>query len=65
MKLSKREKDALMQISTFTRTPTKNRYGYSKFWTPKTNENLYKLGLVEFVFDSVVITDLGIACLND
>lgn len=65
MKLSKRESDALFEISRHTRTPTKERHGYSKYWTPKTNQHLQEKGLVEFVHDSVVITDAGISVLEE
>ena len=64
-KLNKREVSALKDISHYTRTPTKIRHGYSKYWTPKTNVSLEAKGLVVFMFDSIVITDSGIKKLNE
>jgi hypothetical protein len=63
-KLNKREAAALKDISTYTRSPSSNRHGYSKYWTPKTNESLAEKGMVEFIFASVVITDAGIKWLS-
>ena len=64
MKLNKRELDALKDIAHYTRTPTKHRHGYSKYWTPKTNVNLAEKGFVAFILNDVVITDAGIDLLN-
>ncbi len=61
MNLTKRQYTALKDIARYTRKPTETRYGYSVHWTPKTNETLVRLGLVEFVHQSVVITDAGLA----
>ena len=65
MNLNKREIIALRDISRYTRTPTEKRIGYSKYWTPKTNDSLYEKGMVEFIFRSVVITDKGLHWLKD
>ena len=65
IKLTYREHTALKDIARYTRTPTKKRNGYSKIWTPKTNEKLKEKGLVDFVSDFVFITDLGLSALSE
>ena len=63
MKLGKREEVALRDIARYTTTPTKDRHGYSKYWTPKTHQKLHEKGLVEYVYDSVCITEAGRAAI--
>ena len=60
VKLTNRQESTLREIAKYSRRPTASLHGYSKFWTPKTNEKLAELGLVEFVEHSVVITDEGL-----
>jgi len=60
-KLPKREQVALADIAKHRKSA---RHGYSKWWTPKTNEKLEKKGLVEFVGDRVYITDEGLDVVN-
>lgn len=62
--LTKREFETLSLISAHTRAPTKERRGYSKHWTPKTWAKLQRKGLVECVWNSVVITEAGLEVLN-
>ena len=59
MNLTKRQASTLNEIYKFTVGSSALSCGYSKFWTPKTNEKLAELGLVEFVDQSVVITQSG------
>jgi hypothetical protein len=63
--LNQRQIAALKEIATYTRGPTPHRYGYSKYWTAKTNQSLHEKGLVEFVYNSVVITDKGLEWLEE
>jgi predicted methyltransferase len=59
MKLTQRERAALLDISSYRLA------GYSKLWTPKTNEKLREKGLVEINDHSVTITQSGIEYLNN
>jgi hypothetical protein len=59
MKLTQRERSALLDISSYKLA------GYSKFWTPKTNQKLREKGLVEINEHSVIITQAGIEYLNN
>lgn len=59
MKLTKRQDLVLKEISGHTQKPTKYRIGYSKFWSPKTHAALHKLGLVEYLHSSVILTAKG------
>lgn len=59
MRLTKRQDIVLKEISAHTQKPTKNRVGYSKFWSPKTHASLHEMGLVEYLHSSAILTDKG------
>jgi hypothetical protein len=57
--LTNQEKAILRNIAKFTQTPKSTRFGYKKNWSPKTNEKLHEKGLIEYKFNSVILTEEG------